>query len=101
MTSVRGYLTRNADGNHYLGRYCHYVLFSAFTSLLQYIAGDNQLNGVDHRILGNLAISIFRNILIVSVALLLFIPVITRRSWSLNAMTDGIVKHNDSILIAL
>lgn len=101
MTSVRGNLTRDAGENHYFGRYCHYVLFSAFTSLLQYIASDKQLKGVVRWMFGNLAISSFRNILIVSVALLFCIPVIIRRSWSLNALADGIVKHNDSILIAL
>ena len=63
--------------------------FSAFTSLLQYIANDRQLQGVVHWMFGNLAISSYRNILIVSVVLLLCIPVIIRQSWGLNALADG------------
>jgi iron complex transport system permease protein len=63
--------------------------FSAFTSLLQYIAADNQLRGVVHWMFGNLAVSNYQNILIVSIVLLVCIPIIIKQSWGLNALADG------------
>ena len=63
--------------------------FSAFTSLLQYVAADNQLRGVVHWMFGNLAIASYKNILIVCIVLLVCIPVIIKQSWGLNALADG------------
>ncbi|MDR1155420.1 MAG: iron ABC transporter permease [Bacteroidales bacterium] len=63
--------------------------FSAFTSLLQYIAADNQLKGVVHWMFGNLAVSSYQNIIVVCAVLLLCVPVIVKQSWSLNALADG------------
>jgi len=63
--------------------------FSAFTSLLQYIAGDTQLKGVVHWMFGNLAISNYDNILVVSIFLLVCIPLIIKQSWGLNALAEG------------
>ena len=63
--------------------------FSAFTSLLQYIASDNQLKGVVHWMFGNLAISSYKNILVVCVVMLICIPFIIKQSWGLNALADG------------
>jgi iron complex transport system permease protein len=63
--------------------------FSAFTSLLQYIASDNQLKGVVHWMFGNLAISSYKNILVVCAVMLICIPFIIKQSWGLNALADG------------
>ena len=63
--------------------------FSAFTSLLQYIASDTQLKGVVHWMFGNLAISNYTNILVVCIFLALCVPVIIKQSWGLNSLADG------------
>jgi iron complex transport system permease protein len=63
-------------------------IFSASTSLLQYIANDNQLKGVVHWMFGNLAVSNYQNIIIVSVVIIICVPFILKQSWSLNALSD-------------
>lgn len=63
-------------------------LFSALTSMLQYTASDSQLKGVVHWMFGNLAVSGYQNILIVSIVLLICVPIIIKKSWNLNAISD-------------
>ena len=64
--------------------------FSACTSMLQYIATDNQLKGVVHWMFGNLAVANYQNITIVSCVMLICIPIILKNSWGLNALADGV-----------
>ncbi len=63
--------------------------FSAFTSLLQYIANDNQLKGIVHWMFGSLSIASYQNVVIVGGVLLVCIPLIMKNAWGLNALGEG------------
>lgn len=64
-------------------------LFSALTSLLQYIATEEELRGVVHWLFGNLAVANWQNLLIVFIVFLVCFPFIMRYAWDLNCLIAG------------
>ena len=63
--------------------------FGAFTSLLQYIATEEELSEVIHWAFGSLTGSSWGNIGIVSAIMLGCLPPLLKYSWDLNAMAQG------------
>jgi len=64
-------------------------LFSALTSLLQFLATSDQLSGIVFWLLGSLAVSTWEKALVVLGVLVVTTPVILRFSWDLNALAAG------------
>ncbi len=63
--------------------------FSAFTSLLQYIATEGEIAKVVHWTFGSLTGSSWENIGMVSIVMLICLPLLLKYSWDLNAMAQG------------
>lgn len=64
-------------------------LFSASTSLLQYIASENQLQGVVFWLFGSLSSATWNNVAVLSVVCAICIPILMKYSWDLNALATG------------
>ncbi|GAW92204.1 FecCD family ABC transporter permease [Calderihabitans maritimus] len=64
-------------------------LASAATSLLQYIATEEELQAVVYWLFGSLTGASWGNILIVTVMLFSCLPLLMRYSWDLNVMASG------------
>lgn len=64
-------------------------LFSALTSLLQYIATAEELRGVVHWLFGNLAVANWQNLLVVFIMSLVCFPFAIRYAWDLNSLIAG------------
>lgn len=63
--------------------------FSAGTSLLQYIATEEEVHAVVHWLFGTLAGATWENILVITVIFLACLPFLMKYSWDLNAMVAG------------
>jgi len=63
--------------------------FSAATSLLQYIATEQELHAVVHWLFGSLTGANWENILVVLVIFFCCLPFLIKYSWDLNAMVAG------------
>ena len=63
--------------------------FSAGTSLLQYIATEQELHAVVHWLFGSLTGASWENILVVSIIFSCCLPFLIKYSWDLNAMIAG------------
>ena len=72
-----------------LGGIALMYLFSASTSMLQYIANEHQLQGVVFWLFGSLASATWNNLAIVVSVLLICLPFIMKYSWDLNALSTG------------
>jgi iron complex transport system permease protein len=70
--------------------------FSAGTSLLQYIATEEEVHAVVHWLFGTLTGVTWENILIVACILLFCLPWLIKHAWDLNALVGG-----DDLAIAL
>ncbi len=64
-------------------------LFSALTSLLQYLATEEELQAVVYWMFGSLSGSSWKNILVASIILFFCLPFLMKYSWDLNAMASG------------
>ncbi len=64
-------------------------LFSALTSLLQYIATAEELRGVVHWLFGNLSVANWQNLLVVFIVSLICLPLIISYAWDLNSLIAG------------
>ncbi|MEW6102238.1 MAG: iron ABC transporter permease [bacterium] len=64
-------------------------LFSAFTSILQYIATEKQLQAVIHWTFGSLTGSSWNDVLVVSIIFFFCFPFLMKHSWDLNAISGG------------
>jgi iron complex transport system permease protein len=64
-------------------------LFSAATSMLQYVAADHQLQGVVFWLFGSLSSATWSQLAIVSAVLLLCLPFLLKYAWDLNALAAG------------
>ena len=63
--------------------------FSAATSLLQYIATEQELHAVVHWLFGSLTGASWENILVVLIIFFCCLPFLIKYSWDLNAMVAG------------
>ncbi len=63
--------------------------FSAATSLLQYIATEQELHAVVHWLFGSLTGASWENILVVLIIFLCCLPFLIKYSWDLNALVAG------------
>jgi len=63
--------------------------FSAATSLLQYIATQEELHAVVHWLFGSLTGASWENILVVSIIFFCCLPFLIKYSWDLNALVAG------------
>lgn len=63
--------------------------FSSATSLLQYIATQEELHAVVHWLFGSLTGASWENILVVSIIFSCCLPFLIKYSWDLNAMVAG------------
>ena len=63
--------------------------FSAATSLLQYIATEQELHAVVHWLFGSLTGASWENILVVLIIFFCCLPFLIRYSWDLNALVAG------------
>jgi iron complex transport system permease protein len=63
--------------------------FSAATSLLQYIATQEELHAVVHWLFGSLTGASWENILVVSIIFACCFPFLIKYSWDLNALVAG------------
>ena len=63
--------------------------FSAGTSLLQYVAGEEEVRAVVHWLFGSLTGVTWGNALVVAVVLAICIPWLIRHAWDLNALAGG------------
>ena len=72
-----------------LGGIALMYLFSASTSMLQYIANEHQLQGVVFWLFGSLASATWNNLAIVTLVLLVCLPLLMKYSWDLNALATG------------
>lgn len=63
--------------------------FSAATSLLQYIATQEELHAVVHWLFGSLTGANWENILVVSIIFACCLPFLIKYSWDLNALVAG------------
>jgi iron complex transport system permease protein len=63
--------------------------FSALTSLLQYIATEEELHAVVHWMFGSLTGASWENIVVVLIIFLCCLPFLIKYSWDLNAMVAG------------
>ncbi|MBA7658056.1 Hemin transport system permease protein HmuU [subsurface metagenome] len=63
--------------------------FSAATSLLQYIATQEELHAVVHWLFGSLTGASWENIVVVSIIFFCCLPFLIKYSWDLNAMVAG------------
>ncbi len=72
-----------------LGGVALMYLFSASTSMLQYVATEHQLQGVVFWLFGSLASATWANLAIVAAVLLLCLPVMLWQAWALNALAAG------------
>ena len=63
--------------------------FSAATSLLQYIATEQELHAVVHWLFGSLTGASWENILVVFIIFFCCLPFLIKYSWDLNAMVAG------------
>ena len=63
--------------------------FSAATSLLQYIATEQELHAVVHWLFGSLIGASWENILVVLIIFFCCLPFLIRYSWDLNALVAG------------
>jgi iron complex transport system permease protein len=70
--------------------------FSAATSVLQYIATEEELSEVVHWTFGSLSKATWENILIVTIILLCCLTTLMKYSWDLNTMA-----HGDEVAISL
>jgi iron complex transport system permease protein len=64
-------------------------LFSAATSMLQYLATDHQLQGVVFWLFGSLSSATWRHLAIVATVLLVCLPILLKYAWDLNALAAG------------
>jgi len=64
-------------------------LFSASTSMLQYVASEHQLQGVVYWLFGSLSGANWHNIFILLVVFGLCFPMMIKFSWDLNALAAG------------
>ena len=72
-----------------LGGIALMYLFSASTSMLQYMANEHQLQGVVFWLFGSLASATWHNLAIVALVLLICLPFLMKFSWDLNALATG------------
>jgi len=63
--------------------------FSAATSLLQYIASQEELHAVVHWLFGSLTGASWENIMVVSIIFACCLPFLIKYSWDLNALVAG------------
>jgi len=63
--------------------------FSAGTSLLQYLATEEEVHTVVHWLFGTLTGATWENILVVTVIFAACVPLLIKYSWDLNAMVAG------------
>lgn len=63
--------------------------FSAGTSILQYIATEEEVHSVVHWVFGTLTGVTWENILLVTILIAVCLPILIRYSWDLNAMVAG------------
>ena len=71
-------------------------LFSAATSMLQYIATEHELQGVVFWLFGSLSSATWNDLFIVSIVFLICFPFLMKYSWGLNALAAG-----DEVAISL
>jgi iron complex transport system permease protein len=64
-------------------------LFSASTSMLQYIATEHQLQGVVFWLFGSLSSVTWQNLAVVTVVMVLSLPIVMKNAWELNALATG------------
>lgn len=64
-------------------------LFSAATSMLQYVAADHQLQGVVFWLFGSLSSATWSHLAIVGAVLLVCLPLLLKYAWDLNALAAG------------
>lgn len=63
--------------------------FSAGTSILQYVATEEEVHEVVHWLFGTLTGVTWENILLISVVLVAGLPILIKYSWDLNALVAG------------
>ncbi|MCF7635290.1 MAG: iron ABC transporter permease [Dehalococcoides mccartyi] len=63
--------------------------FSAGTSILQYIATEEEVHTVVHWLFGTLTGITWENLLIVTVVLVIGLPILIKSAWDLNALVAG------------
>jgi len=71
-------------------------LFSASTSMLQYVASEHQLQGVVFWLFGSLASTTWQSLGVVTLVFVLCCPLLMRYAWDLNALATG-----DEVAISL
>ena len=64
-------------------------LFSASTSMLQYLASEQQLQGVVFWLFGSLASATWQSLTIVMLVFLVCCPLLIKYAWDLNALATG------------
>lgn len=72
-----------------LGGIALMYLFSASTSMLQYVATEHQLQGVIFWLFGSLASATWGNLAVVSIVFCICLPLLMKYSWDLNALATG------------
>ncbi|MGD9158611.1 MAG: iron ABC transporter permease [Desulfobacteraceae bacterium] len=72
-----------------LGGIALMYLFSASTSLLQFIATEQQLQGVVFWLFGSLSSATWSNLAIVTIVFIICFPLLLKYSWDLNALATG------------
>ena len=64
-------------------------LFSASTSMLQYVATEHQLQGVVFWLFGSLASATWKSLSIVTLVFVISFPLLMKYAWDLNALAAG------------
>lgn len=72
-----------------LGGIALMYLFSASTSMLQYVATEHQLQGVVFWLFGSLASATWRNLAVVAIVVAASLPLLMKSAWDLNALATG------------
>jgi iron complex transport system permease protein len=72
-----------------LGGIALMYLFSASTSMLQYLASEQQLQGVVFWLFGSLASATWQSLAIVMLVFLVCCPLLIKYAWDLNALATG------------
>lgn len=80
-----------------LGGIALMYLFSASTSMLQYVASEHQLQGVVFWLFGSLASATWQNLTVVTLVFLICCPLLIKYAWDLNALATGVEIHEGSM----
>jgi iron complex transport system permease protein len=72
-----------------LGGIALMYLFSASTSMLQYVASEHQLQGVVFWLFGSLASATWQSLAVVTLVFLVCCPLLIKYAWDLNALATG------------